>query len=363
MQELWDRILDLLSQIVIPDWTALVGIIPIVLAGLVGLFMIWVIWRYATAGPRTMAIPPASPHPPAGVHAPAPSFAPIILAAGTLAIFGAMVVGGFAAVGLGLAALVLGLMYWGREAIADYLHVEPVATPELPVPVHAGPPPGIHEPAPSFRPFLGAYATMIIFAGVVIGPAVDPETGDLSGWPALLIAGIVMFAIALIGWLGDFRREYRDVEETDRGHPPHHNDPRAPRGTILLFAVITIAAGCVQFGIIPPAGDATAEASPSPAASEAPPVDATVVAKNIAFEPTELTAPADTPWGLELDNEDNGVQHNVRIKDAAGTVVFDGELITGVTTLVYAVPPLAAGSYPFDCKIHPNMVGTITVGG
>jgi hypothetical protein len=364
MQELWDRILDLLAQLVIPDWTALVAIIPLVLAGLVGLFLVWVVWRYATAGPRTRAVPPASPQPPPGVHAPAPSFAPIILALGTMALFGATVVGGWAALGLGLAALTLGLLYWGREAIADFLHVEHVSVPALPVPVHEGPPPGVHEPAPSFRPFLGAYATLILFAGLVFGPAADPDTGELTDWPALLIAGIVMFAVALIGWLGDFRREYKAVEDTDRGTPPHHEPPpRVPRGTIVLFAVITVAAGCVQFGIIPPGGGGTAEGSPSPAPSEAPPVDATIVAEGIQFTTPEVAVPADRPFGLALENRDQGVDHNVRIKDAGGAVLFDGEVFPGVETRVYSVPALAAGAYPFDCKVHPNMTGTITAGG
>ncbi|HLA16807.1 MAG TPA: cupredoxin domain-containing protein [Candidatus Limnocylindrales bacterium] len=363
MQELWDRILDLLAQLVIPDWTALVGIIPLVLAGLIGVFLVWVVWRYATAGPKSRTIPPASPRPPAGIHAPAPSFAPIILAMGAFALFGATVVGGFAALALGLSALSLGLLYWGREAIAEYLHVEHVAMPALPVVVHPSPPPGVHEPAPSFRPFLGAYATMVLFAGLVFGPAGDPDTGELSGWPALLIAGIVMFAIALIGWLGDFRREYRATEDADRGHAHHDPPPRVPKGTLALFAVITIAAGCVQFGIIPPAGsDMVADTSPSPAASEVP-ADATVVAEGIKFLTTDVAVPADRPFGLELQNKDQGIEHNVRIRDAAGAVVFDGQLFAGIANKVYQVSALAPGAYPFDCKVHPIMTGTLTAGG
>ncbi len=364
MQELWDRILDLLSKLVIPDWGALVALIPLILAGLIGVYMVWVGWHYATAGPKDRAISMASPRPPPGVHAPAPSFAPIFVALGALALFGAMVVGGFGALALGLAGLSLGLLYWGREAIADYFHVEPVAMPTLPVPVYAGPPPGVHEPAPSFRPFLGAYATMIIFLGLVFGPAGDPDSGELTGWPAFLIAGIVLFAIALIGWLGDFRREYRATEDADRGHPHHDPPPRTPKGTIALFAVITVAAGCVQFGIIPPAGDGgTAAASPSPAASEAPPPDATVVAENIQFVTTQVAVPADRPIRLALENNDAGIDHDIRLKDSAGSIILDGALVKGIATVVYDLGPLPAGTYPFDCKVHPNMTGTLTAGG
>jgi plastocyanin len=206
---------------------------------------------------------------------------------------------------------------------------------------------------------------MILFLGLVIGPAADPETGELSGWPAFLIAGVVMFAIALLGWLGDFRREYTATEDADHGGPAHHDPPpRVPRGTIALFAVITIAAGCVQFGIIPPAGtDGEAGASPSPAASEAPTADAMIVAEDIAFTTTDVAVPADRAFTLALDNRDEAIDHNVRIKDAGGTVVFDGDLFKGIATHVYDVPALAAGSYPFDCRVHPTMTGTMTAGG
>ena len=40
---------------------------------------------------------------------------------------------------------------------------------------------------------------------------------------------------------------------------------------------------------------------------------------------------------------------------------FKGDLITGPAETNYAVPPLAAGAYPFICTVHPNMTGTLTV--
>ena len=85
----------------------------------------------------------------------------------------------------------------------------------------------------------------------------------------------------------------------------------------------------------------------------------TVVAKDIAFNPTSLTIPADTATQITLDNQD-AAPHNIAIKDAGGTTVFKGEIVTQ-TKVTYDVDALPAGSYTFWCEVHPNMTGTLTV--
>ena len=76
----------------------------------------------------------------------------------------------------------------------------------------------------------------------------------------------------------------------------------------------------------------------------------------------DLTAAADTPFTIHFKNEDApGVPHNIEIKDASGAVVFKGDIIDGGKEINYAVPALAAGTYPFICTVHPNMTGTLTV--
>jgi plastocyanin len=104
----------------------------------------------------------------------------------------------------------------------------------------------------------------------------------------------------------------------------------------------------------PPSG----EPAPSGEAGQGPTLN--VSALNIAFEQTTLEVPADTPFKIAFENKDAGVPHNVEIKDAAGTSLFQGEIFNGVETRTYDVPALAAGSYPFFCTVHPNMTGTIT---
>jgi plastocyanin len=87
------------------------------------------------------------------------------------------------------------------------------------------------------------------------------------------------------------------------------------------------------------------------------------IAKGIQFVNKDLSAPADTPFQIEFDNQDAGTPHNIEIKDASGGVVFKGEIFSGVAVKVYDIPALPAGTYPFICTVHPNMIGTLTVGG
>jgi mono/diheme cytochrome c family protein/plastocyanin len=108
---------------------------------------------------------------------------------------------------------------------------------------------------------------------------------------------------------------------------------------------------------------ATSGGSAAPSAGASTDPNAQVVAitaANIAFDPTEVTAPADTSFTLSFDNQDAGIPHDVQVKDATGAVVFKTDVFPGVAKRDYTVPALAAGSYPFACSVHPNMTGTLT---
>jgi cytochrome c oxidase subunit II len=107
------------------------------------------------------------------------------------------------------------------------------------------------------------------------------------------------------------------------------------------------------------AANATPPPAPSGGPAAGPPVN--VTAQGVKFLESTLTAPA-AGFSFHFDNKDAGTPHDVDILDSAGKKVFDMKEFSGPAVQDVPVPPIAAGSYKFECSIHPTlMFGTLTV--
>lgn len=373
LEDLWNSILELLSQLVIPDWGVLVALaLPVGTVVLVAIGLVWTFRRLMTAPPARRGVQRVPPTTPPGIHMPGGSFAPIFAAIGTFFLFLGLVFGGVT-LALGVIALILTLLYWMAEGLRIYDHdIEPTTT-VVPTRVDAVPPPGVHMPGPTFRPILAALGTGLLFLGLVFGGL-------------LLLVGVFALIVGLIGWLSDARKEYVKTVEADRtGHLENPPAPGPPSRIFATLVVLVVAATILQSGVLttgsanggtpgaspapgqsgepPPSGEPGAPGSGAPAsgAPEGPPADVTVEAVGIAFVQTTWTGPADRPFRLAFENQDAGVPHNIALKDAGGADAWTGDIFNGVETRVYDVPALPAGDYTFICSVHPTMTGTATL--
>ncbi|HEX6208343.1 MAG TPA: cupredoxin domain-containing protein [Actinomycetota bacterium] len=82
-----------------------------------------------------------------------------------------------------------------------------------------------------------------------------------------------------------------------------------------------------------------------------------ITASGIAFDTDRLVAPADQPFQIVLDNQDD-LEHNVAVFETISGVpvfrhpLFRGELIRGPVEIVYDVDALPKGKYVFYCDAH-----------
>src|SRR5512146_68327 len=237
LEQIWNGVLDLTSQFVIPDWGKLVALaLPVGTTVLVVLLLGRTVLQVATVPPARRGKRRITPATPAGIHMPGPSFAPIFAAVGTFLLFLGLVFGGVALI-LGAVALVLSLLYWLAEGLRIYDHdIAPTAT-VLPAVVHDGPPVGVHVPGPSWRPIVGALGTALLFLGLVFGE-----------W--LLAVGVIALILGLIGWLPDARKEYDKTAEADQtGHLENIPAPRVPTRQLTFLAILVIGAVVLQSGV------------------------------------------------------------------------------------------------------------------
>jgi plastocyanin len=416
--DLWTQFLDWLSRIITPNWTDVINWIPLGLLALLVLVIFVVIpatWlRYAAVNRSRVPRRTTGGAPPAGVHMPGASPWPFVVPIGAALVLVGLVVRPTDARGeptaplnlplflAGLAITFIAAAGWIRDAMREWRRIEGLERDEhglllssgaavaaLPRavtvpprraygPTESGglasageaathplvvapvePPAGAHLPGPSPWPFFAPIGVAVALFGLVFHPAV-------------LVAGILMTLIAATGAVLDAGREFRFI---DAGHAPEPRtrDPeRAFRKPLLaayvLIGVLALVAMAVP-GLIAFAnssggqtGEAGAAAGASPSGEPGGgPTTVHVVAKGIKFDTDRLEVPADKPFTIEFDNQDEAVPHNVTIYLDPGLAEphFTGKIIDGPAKASYSVAPLPAGEYPFICIVHPNMKGTV----
>ena len=205
LERIWTNLLELTAQFVTPDWGKIIAFLPILFVVIVVALLLWVFRRLVKAPPARRGKQRIPSKTPAGVHMPGPSFSPAFAAMGTFLVMLGLVFGGITLV-LGALALALTLLYWLAEGLRIYDHDNGPTGSTLPAVIDAGPPPGVHMPGPSWRPFLGAVGVFLLLLGLVFG-----------GW--LLAVGVIALIATLVGWLTDAVQEYRRTVEADTtGH-------------------------------------------------------------------------------------------------------------------------------------------------
>ena len=87
-------------------------------------------------------------------------------------------------------------------------------------------------------------------------------------------------------------------------------------------------------------------------------------ANNLEFDASTIEAPAGAEFTITFTNNESQ-PHNVAIySEEGGDEIVVGEVITGPdATTQIVVPALDAGTYYFQCDIHPDMNGTVVVSG
>lgn len=123
-------------------------------------------------------------------------------------------------------------------------------------------------------------------------------------------------------------------------------------------ALLAASAACALVALTGCGDDEPSDRSAAASCKEAAGGRVTLVADDLRWDTDCLGADVGA-LTIEVDNRDDGQNHNVHLPDAPGSPATD--LAKGPSRQELDVD-LAAGEYEYVCDIHPNMVGTLTVG-
>ena len=205
------------------------------------------------------------------------------------------------------------------------------------------------------------------FVTLLVGGFAAVATGHLWGkawiWVSVLV--LVLSSIAMTAMAKPYYQrvgfvaramvggtEAVTAEQFDEVLRDSRSNSVAAIGAVALAAILYMMVMKPTFGL-------GSEGTAAPPPGCRPPACVPVTASGLKFDPTTLTAQAETPFEIVFDNEDPD-QHNVAIYDGS-TNLFRGEIFGGPNTETYSVPALPAGDYTFKCDVHPQMTGTFKV--
>lgn len=123
------------------------------------------------------------------------------------------------------------------------------------------------------------------------------------------------------------------------------------RAVVLALVGVLVVGGCGG-------DDGGPSAAPAEGCHKAEAGTVAIVAADLAWDTDCLEAPAGRPVTIVVDNRDEGVNHNIHLRDAPGKPKT--QLEAGPVTQSLEVD-LPAGAYEYICDIHPNMLGTLRV--
>lgn len=146
-------------------------------------------------------------------------------------------------------------------------------------------------------------------------------------------------------------------------------------GLVLLASVVLAACssgGGGDLSAAPKTGAALAPTSeaPAPATTDDGVIHVSAPANSMVdgFAETQISAPADSAFTIHFANDDEGIPHNIQIFKGTDTAVDpvwepkNDASITGPAEVDYKISALSAGTYTYNCYVHPTtMVGTLTV--
>lgn len=130
---------------------------------------------------------------------------------------------------------------------------------------------------------------------------------------------------------------------------------------VLMFVVLLGGCGQSDDGA---AGDLPSDTSPKASAEQSPGTGGgetvlKITATDSVFDQASLSAPADKAFKVDFNNTDE-FGHSFSVFDkAGGKQIFRGEVFNGPKTLTNDIPALSAGSYHYQCDVHPFIMDAV----